>query len=108
MSKPNAQSARVEPARGEPFLFRLYIAAGTPNSGYAIANLEAVCREYLRDRHQIEIVDFLQEPLRSLGEGVLVTPTLVKLSPLPMRIIVGDLSDTSIVLHELGLEEGAK
>lgn len=108
MSKPNAQSTRVAHAGGELFLLRLYIAAGTSNSSCAIANLEAVCWEYLRDRHRIEIVDLLQEPLRVLSDGVLVTPTLVKLSPLPMRTIVGNLSDPSIVLHELGLEEGAK
>ena len=108
MSKPNRQSARDASTGGDFIRLRLYVAAGTSNSVCAIANLKAVCREYLRDRHQIEIVDLLQEPLRVLSDGVLVTPTLVKLAPLPMRTIVGDLSDPSIVLHELGLEEGAK
>jgi circadian clock protein KaiB len=108
MSKPNAQSAHVVPMGGDFIRFRLYIAAGTPNAGYAIANLQAICQEYLRDRHEIEIVDLLEYPLRVLSEGVLVTPTLVKLSPPPMRTIVGNLSDPSIVLHGLGLKEGVK
>lgn len=108
MRKSNTKDAHAESAGGEITLFRLYIAGETPNSGCAIANVKDICRKYLRDRHQLEIVDFLKEPLRSLSDGVLVTPTLVKLSPQPVRTIVGDLSDPSIVLHELGLEEGAK
>jgi circadian clock protein KaiB len=108
MRKPNVKHARDNPTDGEVTRFRLYIVAGTPNAGFAITNLQAICREYLRDRHEIEIVDLLEEPLRVLSEGVLVTPTLVKLSPLPMRTIVGNLSDPSIVLHELKLEEGAE
>jgi circadian clock protein KaiB len=88
--------------------FRLYIAEGTPNSVRAMANLKSVCQEYLHGRHKVEVVDILQEPLRALSEGVLVTPTLVRLSPLPVRKIVGDLSDTATVLQALGLEGGAK
>ena len=53
------------------------------------------------------MVDILREPLRTLVEGVLVTPTLVRLSP-PLRHIVGDLSDRAIVLRALGLEGKAK
>jgi circadian clock protein KaiB len=53
-------------------------------------------------------VDLLQEPLRALSEGILFTPTLVRLSPLPARKIVGDLSDTAGVLLALGLKEAAQ
>jgi len=53
------------------------------------------------------VVDILQEPLRALVEGILVTPTLVRLSP-PVRHIVGDLRDRGIVLRALGLEGKAK
>jgi len=56
---------------------------------------------------EIEVVDILREPLRTLVEGVLVTPTLVRLSP-PVRHIVGDPSDRAIVLRALGLDGKAK
>ena len=102
------KDAQAPPRDREITLFRLYIADKTPNSARALANLQSICREYLRDRYKIEMIDILREPLRTLSEGVLVTPTLIKLSPLPVLKIVGDLSDRTAVLLALGLEGGAK
>jgi circadian clock protein KaiB len=86
------------------FKFRLYVAVGTQNSMRAIANLGALCREHLLNRHEIEVVDVLREPKRALADGILMTPTLVKLSPSPVQQIVGTLSQTEIVLQALALE----
>jgi len=88
-------------------LFRLYIASGTPSAAQAMANLRSICQEYLPDRHEIEVVDILGQPLRALAEGILVTPTLLRLSP-PLRHIVGDLSDRAILLRALGLDGKGK
>ena len=104
MSAPSKKGSEAQFGDREIFLFRLYVAGKTPNSVQAIANLQYICKEYLRDRHKIEVVDMLQEPLRALSEGVLVTPTLKILSPAPVRKILGDLSDRSAVLQMLGLE----
>jgi circadian clock protein KaiB len=84
-------------------LLRLYIVGGAPNSVQAIANLEAICRAHLKDGHRLEVVDVLEHPQRALAEGVLVTPTLARLSPLPAASIVGNLSDKAKVLAALGL-----
>ncbi|MDO9545807.1 MAG: circadian clock KaiB family protein [Pelolinea sp.] len=105
MSVPSQKGSRSPTRDRQTTLFWLYVAGKTPNSVQAIANLQSICQEYLRDRYKIEVVDMLQEPLRALSEGVLVTPTLVRLSPLPVRKILGDLSDRNAVLHVLGLEE---
>ena len=86
------------------FKFRLYVAGDAPNSVQAIANLTALCRTNLADRHEIEVVDVFREPKRALADGVLMTPTLDKLEPSPTRRIVGTLSQTQPVLHALGLE----
>jgi circadian clock protein KaiB len=86
------------------FSFRLYIAGESPNSVQAIINLKAICREHLIERHDIEIVDVLREPKRALADGVSLTPMLVKLSPEPIRKIVGSLSQRETVLLALGLE----
>ena len=51
----------------------------------------------------IEIVDVFKEPERALDDGIFLTPTLVKLLPLPIRRIVGTLSESDIVLRTLGL-----
>lgn len=87
---------------------RLYIAGSAPNSVQAISNLEAICREHLSGVHRLEIVDILEHPSRALAEGVLVTPSLTKLSPLPTAQIVGNLSDKRRVLLALGITGGAE
>jgi circadian clock protein KaiB len=107
MTPRNKAEAETNPEKGKTILFRLYIADDTSSSAQAMANLASICQEYFPDGRQIEVVDILREPLRALAEGILVTPTLVRLSP-PVRHIVGDLSDRAIVLRALGLEEKAK
>jgi circadian clock protein KaiB len=90
--------------RGPKFKFRLYVAGDAQNSAQAIANLTALCRAYLKDRHAIEIVNVFNEPQRALADGILMTPTLVKLAPSPSpQRIVGTLSQTQPVLRALGL-----
>lgn len=89
------------------FKFRLYVAGDAPNSAQALANLTALCRAHLTDRHEIEIVDVFREPKRALIDGIFMTPTLVKLTPSPVQMIVGTLSQTQIVLDALGLESVA-
>ena len=92
-------------SRRARFKFRLYVAGDARNSAQALANLAALCREHLLDRHDIEIVDVLREPKRALADGIFMTPTLVKLAPSPApKRIVGTLSQTEPVLHALGLE----
>jgi circadian clock protein KaiB len=85
------------------FRFRLYVAGEAPNSTRAIANLAAICRAHLTGRHEIEIIDVFREPKRALAEGIFMTPTLVVRTPLPVRRIVGTLSQTQTVLLALGL-----
>lgn len=94
--------------RRAQFTFRLFVAGDAPNSLQAIANLALFCRDHLADRYQIEIVDVFREPKRALAEGIFMTPTLVALTPPPIRRIVGTLSHTQTVLLALGLEGGAR
>jgi circadian clock protein KaiB len=90
-----------------PFKFRLYIAGDAQNSVQAVANLGALCRTYLQDRHEIEVVNVFQAPERALADGIFMTPALIKLAPTPVRRIVGTLSQTLPVLHALGLDAAA-
>jgi circadian clock protein KaiB len=84
---------------------RLYIAGELPNSVRARENLRSICDRYLAGRNRCEVVDFLEEPSLAMGDGVVVTPTLVKLAPGPVTMVVGNLSDLGAVLHALGLPE---
>ena len=96
------------PAVTTVVVMRLYIANNAPNSARAIANLEAICKQHLKDNFKLEIIDVLETPLRALADGILVTPSLTKVSPSPAAKIVGNLSDKSSVLHALGIEESVE
>ena len=91
-------------SRPRMFKFRLYVAGDALNSAQAVFNLRALCRAYLPDRHEIDVVDVFREPKRALADGIFMTPTLVKLAPAPVRQIVGTLSQALPVLQALGLE----
>jgi len=89
------------------FRFRLYVAGDALNSLQALANLTALCRTHLPDRHVIEVVNVFREPQRALADGIFMTPTLVVLAPSPLRRIVGTLSNVQTVLQVLGLAAAA-
>lgn len=84
-------------------VMRLYVANSAPNSLLAIANLSAICQEFLPDNFKLEIIDVLEQPLRALADGILVTPSLAKLTPSPSARIVGNLSDKGSVMRALGI-----
>lgn len=86
------------------FKFRLYVADDALNSAQAQANLMALCRTYLADRYEIDLVDVFKEPKRALTDGIFMTPTLIRLAPLPVRRIVGTLSQTAVVLRALDVD----
>jgi circadian clock protein KaiB len=83
-------------------VLRLYVAGTAPNSLRATANAKAICDEHFGSAHALEIIDLLKHPGRALADGIIVTPTLLKLSPLPVRRVIGNLSDTTQVLLVLG------
>lgn len=86
------------------FKFRLYVAGDGLNSVQAVANLSAFCQTHLPDRHEIDVVDVFRDPKRALEDGIFMTPTLIKLAPLPVRRIVGSLNHTQALLQAVGLE----
>jgi circadian clock protein KaiB len=91
-------------SRRAVFKFRLYIAGDAQNSVEALANLTTICRKHLPGLYNIEVMDVFLEPARALTDGIFMTPTLVKLAPAPTRTIIGNLSQTGVVLQALGLE----
>ena len=74
----------------------------TARSARAIKNLRAICDEYLDGRYELEVVDIYQQPVLTRGEQIIAAPTLIKKLPLPMRRIIGDMSNRERVL--LGLD----
>ncbi len=84
---------------------RLYVAGDAPNSCEARANLTALLEPRLHGRYQLEVIDFLRDPQRALSDGVIVTPTLVRLRPPPVRKIIGTLREKLQLAAALGITE---
>jgi circadian clock protein KaiB len=105
MARKKRNRGASEPPAATAVVMVLYITDSGPNSVRAVANLEAICKEHLKDNFRLEIIDVLEYPLRALADGVVVTPSLAKLSPLPAATVVGNLSDKSDVLRALGIVE---
>lgn len=95
-------------SRPTNYRFRLYVADNASNSARAQANLIDICEVYLKGRYEIEVVDVLKSPMTALEQNVLMTPTLLKLEPVPVIRIVGALTNKQILLDALGLQDGEK
>ena len=99
------KSERSETAdTAEPYILKLYIAGMTPLSLRSIANAKRICEEHLSDRYQLEVIDISQEPQLAKESQISAVPTLIRVFPLPLRRVVGDLSDTQHVLLGLDLK----
>ena len=85
------------------YRLRLFVTGTTPRSARAIQNLRAICEDHLQGRYDLDVVDIYQHPEHVKAEQIVVTPTLVKQFPLPLRKLIGDLSDTERVLDALDI-----
>ncbi len=85
------------------YRLRLFVAGNTTLSRRAIENLRLFCSAYLAGRFDLEVVDIYQQPELAFRDQVVAAPTLLRLAPLPLRRIVGDLSEVSRVQRGLGL-----
>ncbi len=83
---------------------RLYVAGQSPKSMQAISNLRHLCETKLAGCYEAEIIDLIEHPELARDDDILAIPTLVKRLPLPIRKIIGDLSDTTRVLTSLQIE----
>src|SRR3954469_20728225 len=92
----------------QKYLLKLYITGQTPRSQRAIANLRRICEEDLGGEYEMQIIDVLERPQLAEDEKILATPTLVKELPVPIRRIIGDLTDSEKVLLGLDLLPYAK
>jgi circadian clock protein KaiB len=81
---------------------RLYTAGQAPKSLRALENLKKLCEEHLEGRYEIEVVDLLQHPHLARGDQIFAIPTLVRQLPVPIKQILGDLSNTERAL--IGLD----
>jgi circadian clock protein KaiB len=105
MKKANAKkrAARAGTPKKE-YVLRLYVTGSTPRSARSIFNIRKFCEERLLGRYKLEVIDIYQQPELARQEQIVAAPTLIKRLPLPLRTLVGDLSDRERVLAGLDLK----
>jgi circadian clock protein KaiB len=99
-ARVNGKSA----AEGQPVVkLRLYVAGQTPKSMAALSNLKKICAKHLDGKYDLEVIDLIKNPQLAQGDQILAIPTLVRNLPVPIRKIIGDLSNVDRVLVGLDL-----
>jgi circadian clock protein KaiB len=104
-AKARARPRTSKPRKPEVFKLRLYVAGQTPKSIRAFANLKVLCEEHLKGRYQIEVIDLREHPQLARGDQIVAIPTLVRKLPIPVRTIIGDLSNSVRLLVGLDLRK---
>lgn len=87
----------------EAYVLRLYITGVSVNSVRALTNIKHICETRLAGRYSLEIIDVHQQKDVAEREQIIALPLLIKDLPLPVRRLIGDLSNTEVVLTALGL-----
>src|SRR5215207_1420704 len=98
-----AKGSKPVVAKKYKWELRLYVAGNTPKSVAALSNLKKYCEEHLKDQYKIEVIDLLVQPQLAEGDQILAIPTLVRKVPVPIRKIIGDLSNEEKVLVGLNI-----
>lgn len=93
----------VSRRKGETYVLRLYVSGATPRSTEAIAKIKDICEDYLPGQYDLEVIDIFQQPQLAIHEQILAAPTLVKQSPGRLRRMIGNLSNTRLILQRLGV-----
>jgi circadian clock protein KaiB len=102
-TKTQFEKALVKSAN-EKYLLRLYITGLTPRSTRAIENIKKICMEYLVGRYELEVIDIYQQPERAREAQIIAAPTLIKHLPLPLRKLIGDMTNKERVIVSLDLQ----
>jgi circadian clock protein KaiB len=100
--KPN-RGRRIGDARQPEWGLSLYVAGPTRKSSTAFRNLQQICDEHLAGRYHIEVIDLMKNPQIARDDQIVAVPTVVRKLPLPIRRVIGDLSNTGRVMAGLDL-----
>jgi len=87
------------------YVLRLYVTGMTSKSTRAITNVRTLCEKYLEGTYELKVIDIYQQPKLAAGEQIIATPTLIKQLPLPLRKLIGDMSDTEKFLVGIDLKK---
>lgn len=108
MRKKTKANGKVDQNHEPAVQLRLYVAGQTPKSLAALANLKRICADHLDGKYNLEVIDLIKNPQLAQGDQILAIPTLVRNLPVPIRKIIGDLSNVDRVLVGLDLRGAEK
>ena len=100
----NSPRKAGRPKARPAWALRLYVAGQTPKSLAALINLKRICETHLSGTYKIEVIDLLVNPKLAAGDQILAVPTLVRKLPVPIKKIIGDLSNEERVLVGLDVQ----
>lgn len=103
MMDSNEQTSE-EISEEQTYRLKLYVAGQTPKCVRAFANLREICETHLSGKYDIEIIDLTINPQLGRADQILAIPTLVRHLPSPLVKIIGDLSNTELVLVGLSIQ----
>jgi circadian clock protein KaiB len=98
-----ATATRAKSGKLGKWRLRLYVAGQTPKSLTAFSNLKHLCEQHLAGRYQIEVIDLVKEPQLAAGDQIVAIPTLVRKLPVPIKRVIGDLSDLERIMVGMDL-----
>ena len=88
------------------YQLELFVVGHSAKGQKAEHNLRRLCDARLAGRYELRITDVLEDADAAEAANIVATPALVRRSPLPVRVVVGDLSERSALAYGLGLEGG--
>ena len=103
MSEPTDIEPIDQNANDPRYVLRLFITGASFNSRRAVVSVKEICEQYLKGDYSLEIIDVYQQKTIAEKEQIIALPLLIKSKPLPVRRLIGDMSDTEKVLKGLGI-----
>ncbi|MEO7336651.1 MAG: circadian clock KaiB family protein [Caldimonas sp.] len=85
------------------FVLRLYVSEATPASARAVVNARRLCEEHLKGRYRLQILDIVDNVALAIEDQIVAAPTLIKISPPPLRRFIGDMSNVGRILSGLNV-----
>ena len=98
-----ALAKKAKTAGKERYVLRLYVAGMTPKSSQAIINITQICKDHLKGRYDLRVIDIYQQPTLAQGEQIIAAPTLIKKLPLPLRRFIGNMANREKIIVGLDL-----
>lgn len=106
--KTASRKGSASTPRQAKYVLRLYVTGTTGKSVRAIQNVRRICEEYLQGQYDLEVIDLYKNLPLAKGDQIIAAPTLVKKLPVPLRQLIGDMSDEQRVLVGLDVRPRRK